>query len=471
MPFPPLGIQDSKGCAIANGRDFAVSYRNSRLLVPALLLSLLAGYLAVMMVQGRFAVTDEMFFKAAGAQWAETGRFAAPEFSGFLGATPPVETIYAVYPPVYPFLFGIWVRLMGFSWQACVFYDAIIHVCLTLVVLLYAMQLDGRFKGFPGVLLVATILPLGTAGRPDELAMTFGTLGTCFLAVRGRGALGTILCGVAVGLAAGTSLGAGAVFGLLAVARILCEPQTWRRAATSCALLFAVSVTTMCAVWLPVVLCEPSALHQFLTHMRHIRELMAAPAGELWSFVWKYGRFNAIFILATVAIGIVTLAVRNRTLTKREWCRLWLGPLLGLAFVLTTVPKQYGYPWFVGPALIVASSISLLRLWTSRPVVSALAAVLLLGAIIVNSLPFAMARMELLELPEDQMYAVNQARLRAIIPEGSARSLRTRTHGSCFEGTATCIQPGAVEIRVPFSSSYCPGMDRVCPESRERTFR
>ena len=184
-----------------------MSYRNSRLLVPALLLSLLAGYLAVMMVQGRFAVTDEMFFKAAGAQWAETGRFAAPEFSGFLGATPPVETIYAVYPPVYPFLFGIWVRLMGFSWQACVFYDAIIHVCLTLVVLLYAMQLDGRFKGFPGVLLVATILPLGTAGRPDELAMTFGTLGTCFLAVRGRGALGTILCGVAVGLAAGTSLG------------------------------------------------------------------------------------------------------------------------------------------------------------------------------------------------------------------------------------------------------------------------
>jgi len=389
-------------------------------LVPALLLSLLAGYLAVMMVQGRFAVTDEMFFKAAGAQWAETGQFAAPELTGLFGATPPVEKIFAVYPPIYPFLFGLWVRLIGFSWRSCVLYDATIHVLLTLSVLLYAIQLDRRFNGLLGILLVAIMLPLGGAGRPDELAMTFGTLGTCSMALRRRGAFAAILCGVAVGLTAGTSLGAGAVFGLIAASRTLCEQEPWRPPVVRCALLFGVSVTTMCFVWLPIVASEPTALWQFVTHVRRIRQQLSAPLGQLLGQVWQYGHFVVIVALVTAAIGITAFGLTNEKWTRREWCRLWLGPLLGLAFVLTEVTNKWGYPWFVEPALIVASTISLLRLWPARPVFAVLGGIILVGAVISGSLPFVKERLEFLELGQDQSYAVNGTRLRSLIPAGSA---------------------------------------------------
>lgn len=50
----------------------------------ACLLPLSLVYIIAEMVPGRFAVTDEAFFKAAGRNWAMAGRFAAPELTGFL---------------------------------------------------------------------------------------------------------------------------------------------------------------------------------------------------------------------------------------------------------------------------------------------------------------------------------------------------------------------------------------------------
>jgi len=372
-----------------------------------------------MVYQGRFAETDEIFFKAAGAQWAETGRFAAPELSGFLGADPPVERIFAVYPPVYPFLFGVFVRLVGFGWRCCILYDALIHVSLALAVLLYATQFDSRFKRMPGVLLVALILPLGTAARPDELAMAFGIGSVCVAAFPRQSALTAIVSGVALGIAAGTSLGAGAVFSLLAVARILCERKAFRRGAFQLAGLSAASVVTMCVIWLPIVISEPSALGQFLLHLRGIRKLMSGPPAELWEFVWRYGHFQVIVVGVTLAIGLATLAPSRSEGRTSEWRRLWLGPLLGLVFVLVMVPKEYTYLWFVAPALIVASTVSLLRLFNSRPLAAFVGALFLLGAVAAGWTPFALARMEFVQLVEDQTYSVNQARVRTLVPSGA----------------------------------------------------
>ncbi len=430
-------------------------YRSSsKLLIVALMLGLLAAYLAVMLLEGRFVVADEIFFKAAGAQWAETGSFAATEFTGFLGTDPPVERIYALYPPVYPFLFGVLARMAGFSWRCCVFYDALIHVVLAVAVLWYATQLDSRFRGFAGVLLLALVLPLGTPGRPDELAMIFGTLGVCFLAWRGEGMLPAAICGTAVGLAAGTSLGAGAVFGLLALARILCQGEPWQRGAVRCALLFGVSVMTMCVVWLPILAAEPSVLRQFLAHVVYVRRLQQT-LPESWRFMWRLGHFDVLIpTLAAAATGLLALAFQSSRGTLRHWCVPWLGPVLALAFIFIALPREYSYLWFVEPALIVASMISLGRLWTSRPAASAVSAFVLLAAIIVGWTPFAMERMKFLQLPEDQAFAVNQAKLRALIPQGSAvlanpdAWLMLRGHCRVYSTWVGSPDPGAVQFLV-----------------------
>src|SRR5271166_2671778 len=82
------------------------------------------------MVPGRFAVTDEVFFKAAGRNWAMTGRFAAPEITGRLSEGPQLSEVYFAQPPLYTFLFGVYVRMAGFSPRSCIAYDMIIHLLL-----------------------------------------------------------------------------------------------------------------------------------------------------------------------------------------------------------------------------------------------------------------------------------------------------------------------------------------------------
>jgi hypothetical protein len=100
----------------------------NRWLIYLLLASL--AYLVVLTAVGRLPCRfgDEIFFKAAGREWAATGRFAAPELAGTLGLEPPLEEVWLPYPPLYPILFGGFVKLFGFGWRVCVAFDAVIHV-------------------------------------------------------------------------------------------------------------------------------------------------------------------------------------------------------------------------------------------------------------------------------------------------------------------------------------------------------
>jgi hypothetical protein len=71
----------------------------SRKTALAILLVLSALYCLVELVLGRFAVSDEVFFKAAGRNWAATGRFAAPELKGYFSnvLVPPATEVFFAY--------------------------------------------------------------------------------------------------------------------------------------------------------------------------------------------------------------------------------------------------------------------------------------------------------------------------------------------------------------------------------------
>ena len=102
------------------------------------------AYLVVLTIVGRLPClfTDEIFFKAAGREWAATGRFAAPELAGALGLAPPLEEVWLPYPPLYPILFGGFVKVFGFGWRACVAFDALIHACLAVLTFGVALGLS-----------------------------------------------------------------------------------------------------------------------------------------------------------------------------------------------------------------------------------------------------------------------------------------------------------------------------------------
>src|SRR5262245_15167598 len=100
----------------------------TRPLLPLLLL--LAVFFVLELAYPRFPVSDEIVFKSAGRNVSQGGAFAAPERNGFMHADPPVEQVYAIYPPLYTWLFGQWTRAIGFGWAACVSFDALISVGL-----------------------------------------------------------------------------------------------------------------------------------------------------------------------------------------------------------------------------------------------------------------------------------------------------------------------------------------------------
>jgi hypothetical protein len=91
---------------------------NNRWLTYLLLASL--AYLAILTYLGRFPCIDrdETYFKAAGREWAATGRFAAPELRGIFELEPSLSEVWLPYPPLYPFLFGCVGKMFRFALDA-----------------------------------------------------------------------------------------------------------------------------------------------------------------------------------------------------------------------------------------------------------------------------------------------------------------------------------------------------------------
>ncbi len=124
-------------------------------------------YCITELIPGRFAVTDEVFFKAAGRNWAATGRFAAPECTGFNSLVPPVSEVFFAYPPLYPFLFGVYTKVVGFGPRSCILYDLAIHLLLVWCGTLVARLVHG-VPWSVAVLCGALLLPLGPWADPTS---------------------------------------------------------------------------------------------------------------------------------------------------------------------------------------------------------------------------------------------------------------------------------------------------------------
>ncbi len=380
----------------------------------ALLAAALVVQCFALLVLGRFPNTDETFYKAAGREWAASGRFAAPELAGFTGTRPGLEEVFFAYPPLYPFLFGLAVKLCGFGWRVCVGYDALIHVALALATGWLARR---RLPAAPAALACGAallVVPLGTSGRPDELGMLFALVALGLLAgaavPRGRE---LALSGAALGLAAGTSPGVAVMLGAQGALLVLASVP--RRRARALLVWAACAAAVCAAVLAPVLLAVPEAYRQALGQSV-LRE-------RLSGFTLRLGDWRgSLPLLACIAL-LLTLggvAGRARLLTWRAWASLFLVPGLALAALVVLLPGKHTYLWMWGPWLCVAALECVWRAWSaSRQRLAVALALATCAACALATAPGLHRTLVLVSLPAEQRLDPATARVRASIPAGS----------------------------------------------------
>lgn len=386
-----------------------------------LFLLLAVCYVAFQTAVGRFVELDEVFFKAAGREWAASGRFAAPEIDGypnwdgsrFIRLDPPLREVWFAQPPVYTFLFGLFTKAVGFGPRQCILFDALIHAALAAVTCRLARRLAGlseRAAFFVGVI----VLPLGTAGRPDELALVFGTLGLLALLgprLRNRELMWS---GALLGICAATTAPAAVLLGLIGLVILLAgEESPWRQVRRM-VLWTAAGAAAAAAAVAPVLIAHPDAYRQYLVHARwHF-----GPGDYLASFlrVWQLGKPYLALIVGCLVVGLGSFAAPKALFSAAVRHRWWPGPVLALAFLALFLPKKYFYLWFVGPWLMVvaAGTLAALARQGRRRQAHYLGLTLALGYVFAAA-PAVRTTLTVLALPPTQSLAANAAAVRRVI--------------------------------------------------------
>lgn len=445
--------------------------------VGSSLAAILIAYVVLSTLIGRFSGFDEPYFKSAGREWGQHGRFASPELTGFLpGVDPPPEKIYFVYPPLYSFLFGVLVRVAGFGWRQCILYDAVIHATLSSLTYGLAQRLGGdRLPRRAALLAALAVLPLGMVwGRPDEMAMVFGLSGLLVAMGGPIGPARATVSGSIFGLCAGTSVGTAVMMGCIAFAVLAIEPVRWPKRFVLCIAWGLAAGAVLALIIAPILIPHPRAIEQY----RAIAKTQISVGNVVQRFFGGF-QFKRHLILGMVPILLIGLWLSLSTLKTggyRRWLSLWLGPLLSMAFFFITIPQKATYLWFLGPWLIAATAAELALSWTDLPswrrgaVALGLAAALVLG-----SEPTIKEYVSLAGMPASQRPEVNERILSSLIPPG--RSVLTldswwflaRDH-DVYDGRWACIPPEEVDFVVlSGNGSGAPGrplsFDLHCGES------
>ena len=401
--------------------------RSSLSIVALAALSVL--YLAVELVPGRFAVTDEVFFKAAGRNWAMTGRFAAPEIVGRLKSGPPLTETYFAQPPLYTFLFGVYTKAAGFGPRRCILFDALIHLLLAWTVCACALKVF-ELPLWLSALCAALILPLGTVGRPDELAIVFAL--TAALAFRSSG----WLAGIFLGACLATSLTAAVFLGALVIwEHFRTNPDrrnSLRNLAVACAT--AVAVFAVCAA--PILASHPDAYRQLLAHAGSQSPVLSMITGvgapeargvadviresiRTWRDMAHYG-FGHIFLPFGLVFFAAVAWLLNRGISGLRLDRFVVAAIL-LASIALVLAGKYFYFWFISVWLLMASAALLFRIWTLQTPVSVKRILLCAGLGVwgISCLPYLQQKAVTWTIPADQSLSLNYTRVRDAVPPGA----------------------------------------------------
>jgi MFS family permease len=393
------------------------------------LLLLLAAFFLVEFAYPRFPVTDEIAFKSAGLNLSKGGAFAAPELEGFLHADPPLERVYAIYPPLYTWLFGQWARATGFGWAACVGYDALISAGLAFIIYGLTDTVAGALLG-PLSMWRRTVLAFLAAlltllfrnpGRPDELGMALGFVNAWWLFLPRASSPPqqpgvSFVSGVLAGLMLCTSPGVFLAFIPFLAALWLRRVEDMREIAPSLAAagLGGGLAAVLCLT--PLFLAHPYFYRQFFQHVQSAG-FLDRPA---WvSDAWYYPLQSVFILFATVPALCLGMVILWRTGRFQETPALFIAPLVGFALVFFL--REYNYWWFLQPwFLLVAIMVAADFWWSRRSRLLATVAVgwLTIWLAIASAWP-AKNYLVRFTLAPEQRLTPNARKLRELIPTGA----------------------------------------------------
>ena len=400
-----------------------------RPLLPLLLL--LATFFVIEFAYPNFPGVDEIFFKSAGLNLSKGGAFAAAELEGFLHADPPLEQVFFVYPPLYPWLFGQWTHATGFGWAACVGYDALISAGLALIIFGLANAVAGELLGPVSVrrraalAFLATLLTLlfGHRGRPDELGMALGFANAWWLfrppASSPRQPSVTFVSGVLAGLMLCTSPGVFMTFMPFLAALWLRRVNDMREVAPSliAAGLGGGLAAALCLT--PFFLLHPHFYQQFLQSFQ-VQVSRGWSYSIFSSYAWHSSPQSHFILSATVPVLCLGMVTLWRTRRIWEMLALIVAPLVGFGLMCFTYAPHY-YWWFLQPWFLLVAMVVTADFWwnrRSRPLATVSVVWLAIWLTVASAWPAKNFLVRVTLTPEQRL-TPNVQKLRELIPTGA----------------------------------------------------
>jgi len=306
-----------------------------------------------------FPGPDVFQFKGPGVYFAQHGMLGGINMPF---SPPNVPAVYAFYPPVYAFLFGLWSMVAGVSLQASMIFDLLLRTAraLTIAAVIWPAlkRADARGRASVAVMLLLLSIAPNNEDRPDELGLIFG-LWSWLVLLRGRSA-------AAAGVLLGLSGAASPPAGLFAAIGVLFVCRTRASALKSLITTAGFSIVTALATIAPVVWADHTVIARFMTGVRFNAlpyNNFASPSLPHGATVMQFLKGNFVHLRGGVALLPLLLALAG--LAVWSWKRAEPAdrraalPALGAAAVFLPItimvfPKEPIYPWFSCVGCVIA---------------------------------------------------------------------------------------------------------------------
>ncbi len=319
---------------------------------PITLLCIWFCYTLYLVLSGtKLPGSDVFIFKEAGVNLALKGRFVVSNLP-FMPSNQ--EFTYYFYPPLYPFIYGVWTKIVGFGYSQGVLFDCLIRLIRTLLILGFLIKpLKNAPKFNQRVFLFYALLLsffMSDGDRPDDLAALFGLAAWHFLFRTDK--LSHLLCGLFIGLCASTSATAGVFFTI----GVMAYYWPWWKKIKNILPVALVSVLVFLAIVAPTFIREPE-LYALFNRQASFSNFLQFRNFEGWSkllpflIFWAERYYICLMGAPAVTLAAILVLVASLWVIKSEkldsHAKTFATPAI-VMFALTAVVwiMQPYYLWF-----------------------------------------------------------------------------------------------------------------------------
>lgn len=333
-----------------------------------------------------FAGIDDLFFKQPGLNLIRGYGLSAPELTGsFLG----IEKVWVQYPPVYPFIFGLWFLLFGFTISSSLCLSFLICGAIAFIqVLLFESVLSKKLPAYIyGLIFFSWTIAIKASHRPDALLTMLGLSLFLLIIRKASGKIAVIthlIIILLMGLALGTSPALGA-FLMLQLSFLLIVVKGVSLQTIKIFSLWCSFAVLLCVLlwWIPLQVAPHLFISQFIKaaffdDIYTYNFLEAGPADintcsflkklqEGIKFNFQYGwTLFYIPLIAGLTLLFATGAFWERDKAKRDFL-IWqfLGIVLIWILMVIIMPYKYTYQQAFFAFFVFICGVASLRVFES----------------------------------------------------------------------------------------------------------